>query len=128
MDILWKGLVGGVVTGLIAWLAKKGNILPGILPLFPTFALIALYLIGTKGDRRGFQQARTAGMVFIPAYVVFLAVCYISAQTVDIRAALALGLAGWFVTALATFLGPRLLRELGGQGSLQIWKCCVGMV
>ncbi len=50
MDILWKSLIGGVVTGLIVWLSKKGSVLPGILPLFPTFGLIALYIIGTKGD------------------------------------------------------------------------------
>ena len=42
MDILWKGIVGGLVTAAIVWLSRRGNTLPGILPLFPTFALIAL--------------------------------------------------------------------------------------
>jgi membrane protein GlpM len=29
--------------------------LPGILPLFPTFALIALPIVGAKGDTTGFR-------------------------------------------------------------------------
>ncbi len=42
MDIIWKGILGGLLTALIAFLSKRGNTLPGILPLFPTFAIIAL--------------------------------------------------------------------------------------
>eukprot|EP01035_Chromulina_nebulosa_P044153 gene44153-59786_t len=38
MDIVWKGVIGGLVTALIAWASKRGNVLPGILPLAPTFA------------------------------------------------------------------------------------------
>ena len=68
MDIVWKGLVGGLMTALIAWLAKQGNVLPGILPLFPTLTLIALYIVGTKGDAGGFQQACAAALKTVPAY------------------------------------------------------------
>lgn len=107
MDILWKGAIGGVVTGLIVWLSKRGNVLPGILPLFPTFALIALYLVGTKGDTRGFQQACGAAVKTIPAYLAFLIVCYLCIQRVNFRMALVLGLAAWFVVALAIFLAPK---------------------
>ena len=49
MDIVWKGVVGGLVTALIVWLSKRGNVLPGILPLAPTFAVIALLAVGAKG-------------------------------------------------------------------------------
>lgn len=30
MDIVWKGVVGGLVTALIVWASKRGNLLPGI--------------------------------------------------------------------------------------------------
>jgi len=76
MDVLWKGLVGGVLTALIALLAKKGNILPGILPLFPTLGLIALYILGLKQDPQAFKQASGATLKTIPAYFVFLIICY----------------------------------------------------
>lgn len=104
MDILWKSIIGGILTGIIVWLAKKGNILPGIIPLFPTFGLIALYIVGMKNDTLAFQQTCAASMKTIPAYLVFLIVCYFFIKTVDFRITLALGLSIWFVTALAIFL------------------------
>jgi uncharacterized membrane protein (GlpM family) len=110
MDILIKGIIGGLITALIAWLSTKGNVLPGILPLFPTFGLIALYLVGLKGDPVGFQETCLAAFKTIPAYLVFLGVCYVAVKKVHFRTALALGLAGWFLVALATFVSPLVRR------------------
>jgi uncharacterized membrane protein (GlpM family) len=76
MDIVWKAIVGGLVTAAIALLSRRGNVLPGILPLFPTFAVIALLLVGAKGDHAGFREACMAGAKTIPAYLAFLAVCF----------------------------------------------------
>jgi uncharacterized membrane protein (GlpM family) len=67
MDMIWKGIVGGLVTAAIVWLSRRGNILPGILPLFPTFALVALLIVGAKHDTSGFRQACLAGAKTIPA-------------------------------------------------------------
>ena len=116
MGILWRGVVGGLMTGLIAWLASKdsvlsGSILPGILPLFPTFGLIALYLVGESGDAAGFRRACLAGLKTLPAYAAFLLVCYWAARRMDYRQALLLGLAAWLAVALAIFLGPRWLAQ-----------------
>ena len=61
MDILWKGIVGGLVTAAIVFLSRRGNTLPGILPLFPTFALIGLLIIGAKGDQAAFRETCIAG-------------------------------------------------------------------
>src|SRR5947209_17965036 len=77
MDILWKGLIGGVVTALIVWASKRGDVLPGILPLAPTFAVIALVAVGSKGGDDGFRTTCLAGAKTIPAYLVFLATCYL---------------------------------------------------
>ena len=109
MDILWKGLVGGGLTAIIALLAKKGNILPGILPLFPTFALIALYIIGLKQDPQAFKQASSATLKTIPAYFVFLMICYFIIDKFDFKITLTLALLGWFLAAFIIFLGPKIL-------------------
>jgi uncharacterized membrane protein (GlpM family) len=61
MDILWKGLIGGIVTALIVWASKRGDVLPGILPLAPTFAVIALVAVGSKGSDDGFRTTCLAG-------------------------------------------------------------------
>jgi membrane protein GlpM len=105
--MIWKGVAGGVVTAAIVWLSRHGNTLPGILPLFPTFALIALLIVGAKGDSGGFREACLAGARTIPAYLAFLAVCYFAIDRVDYRIALLCGLIAWFVVALGIFLAPR---------------------
>jgi uncharacterized membrane protein (GlpM family) len=107
MDIVCKALVGGLVTAAIALLSRRGNVLPGILPLFPTFAMIALLIVGAKGDNAGFREACMAGAKTIPAYLAFLAVCYFAVGHVDYRIALAGGLVVWIVVALGIFLLPR---------------------
>jgi uncharacterized membrane protein (GlpM family) len=108
MDVVWKGLVGGLVTALIVLASKRGNILPGILPLAPTFAIIALLAVGSKGSTIGFRDACLAGMKTIPAYLVFLGGCYLLIARCDYRLAILGGLAAWLVAATAIFLAPRL--------------------
>jgi uncharacterized membrane protein (GlpM family) len=107
MEMLWKGIVGGLMTAAIVWLSKRGNTLPGILPLFPTFAVIALLIVGAKGDQLSFREACVAGAKTIPAYLAFLAVCYFAIGRIDYRLALLGGLAAWLAVALTIFLVPR---------------------
>ncbi|SDT14267.1 membrane protein GlpM [Bradyrhizobium canariense] len=107
MEIIWKGIVGGLMTAAIVWLSKRGNTLPGILPLFPTFALIALLVVGAKNDNAGFREACVAGAKTIPAYLAFLGVCYFTIGRLDYRVALLGGLATWLIVALAIFLALR---------------------
>jgi uncharacterized membrane protein (GlpM family) len=109
MDIVWKGVVGGLVTALIVWASRRGNILPGILPLAPTFAVIALLAVGAKADPGGFRDACLAGMKTIPAYLAFLGTCWLFIDKVDYRLAVIGGIAVWLVAALAIFLAPRYL-------------------
>jgi membrane protein GlpM len=101
MDIVWKGIVGGLVTAAIVWLSRRGNTLPGILPLFPTL------IVGAKGDKTGFREVCVAGAKTIPAYLAYLAVCYLAIGRVDYRIVLAGGLVAWFIVALTMFLAPR---------------------
>ena len=109
MDILWKGFIGGVVTALIVWASKRGDVLPGILPLAPTFAVISLIAVGAKGNEDGFRTTCLAGAKTIPAYLVFLGTCYLLIRRVDYRLAISGGLAAWLATALIIFLGPRAI-------------------
>jgi uncharacterized membrane protein (GlpM family) len=109
MDILWKALIGGIVTALIVWASKRGDVLPGVLPLAPTFAVIALIAVGSKGSEDGFRITCLAGAKTIPAYLVFLGACYLLIGRVDYRLAILGGLAAWLAAALVIFLGPRAI-------------------
>ena len=103
MDVVWKGLLGGIVTALIVLASKRGNVLPGILPLFPTFALFALLAVGAKGSAEGFRETCLAGAKTIPAYLAFLGVSALLVGKVDFRFAILGGLAAWLVSILALF-------------------------
>jgi uncharacterized membrane protein (GlpM family) len=107
MDVVWKGVVGGLVTAAIVWLSKRGNTLPGILPLFPTFAVIALLVVGAKGETAGFREACLAGAKTIPAYLAFLLVPYLVIDHIDYRLAVVGGMVGWIAVVIAMFVAPR---------------------
>jgi uncharacterized membrane protein (GlpM family) len=109
IEVAWKGLLGGLVTAAIVLASRRGNVLPGILPLAPTFAIIALLAVGSKGDAAGFRAACLAGAKTIPAYLTFLAASYALSTVVDFRLAVLGGLAAWLVVALAIFLAPSYL-------------------
>ncbi|MCY0149276.1 GlpM family protein [Hoeflea sp. G2-23] len=108
MDVVWKGIVGGLATALIVALSKRGNVLPGILPLFPTFGLIALLIIGAKGDMVAFRETCLAGIKTIPAYVAFLMACYWTIARVDFVTAVCVGILVWLTVAVVIFLGAGL--------------------
>lgn len=49
MSLLLKALIGAGVVVLIGILAKTRNYyIAGLIPLFPTFALIAHYIVGSE--------------------------------------------------------------------------------
>ncbi len=106
MDVLWKGLVGGLLTALIVMASKKGDVLPGVLPLIPIFAIVALLAVGSKGDAGGFRTACLAIGKTLPAYVVFLAACYALIGRLDYRLTIVGGMGAWLAVAGVIFLTP----------------------
>ena len=113
MNILVKALLGGLMTALIAWGSTKGNVLPGILPMFPTLTLISLFIVGTQGDAQDFRETCIATLKTVPAYLTFVLICTVAIKRVPFKTALLLGLGGWLLAALIVFLGPKLLQRLG---------------
>ena len=113
MSILIKALLGGLMTALIAWAATKGNVLPGVLPMFPTLTLISLFIVGTQGDALDFRETCLATLKTLPAYVVFVLICTVAIKKVPFKTALLLGLGGWLLAALIVFLAPKALQRLG---------------
>lgn len=73
MGLFFKAALGALVVLLIGVLAKTKNYyIAGLIPLFPTFALIAHYIVATE---RGVEALRTTivfGMWAIIPYFVYL--------------------------------------------------------
>lgn len=74
MGLLFKAALGALVVVLIALLSKTRNYyIAGLLPLFPTFAMIAHYIVASE---RGIEALRTTivfGMWAIIPYFIYLA-------------------------------------------------------
>ncbi len=92
MGLAVKAAIGALVVLLIGVLAKTKNYyIAGLIPLFPTFALIAHYIVASE---RGIEALRTTiifGMwAIIPYFVYLLSLWYFTAS---MRLPLALGAA-----------------------------------
>jgi len=92
MGLFIKAAIGALVVLIIGILAKTKNYyIAGLLPLFPTFALIAHYIVASE---RGIEALRTTiifGMwAIIPYFLYLLSLWYFIGM---MRLPLALGVA-----------------------------------
>ncbi|TKI07649.1 GlpM family protein [Martelella alba] len=100
MSLLLKALVGAAVVCLIAVMSKTRNYyLAGLIPLFPTFALITHYIVGAE---RGIEALRTTivfGLWAVIPYLFYLASLYLFVGTLRLPYALASAVVCWSLTA-----------------------------
>lgn len=100
MNLLLKALLGAAVVLLIGLLSKTRNYyLVGLLPLFPTFALIAHYIVGSE---RGVEALRTTILFGIWAaipYLVYLVSLYFFIGPLRLPYALLSSVICWSVAA-----------------------------
>lgn len=100
MDLVFKAALSAGVVVLLAILSKTRNYyIAGLVPLFPTFALIAHYIVG-KG--RGVEDLKTTilfGMWSIIPYFVYLAALYVLVDRMRLEASLALATVAWLMAA-----------------------------
>nr|WP_191622533.1 GlpM family protein [Pseudomonas fluorescens] len=95
-----KAAVGGAVVVLLALLAKTRNYyLAGLVPLFPTFALIAHYIVGKGRSVADLKATIVFGMWSIIPYFVYLAALYILVDRMRLEVSLALATVAWLVAA-----------------------------
>lgn len=77
MNLLLKALSGAAIVVLIAMLSKtRSYYIAGLLPLFPIFALIAHYIVGSE---RGVEALRTTilfGIWAVIPYLIYLISLY----------------------------------------------------
>ena len=78
MDLLLKAALGAAVVVILAALAKTRNYyIAGLVPLFPTFALIAHYIVGKGRSLDDLKTTILFGMWSIIPYFVYLSLIHI---------------------------------------------------
>ncbi len=100
MDLIFKALLGAAVVVILAALSKTRNYyIAGLVPLFPTFALIAHYIIGKGRSIDDLKTTIVFGMWSIIPYFVYLATLYVMVDRLRLEASLAVAAVAWLMAA-----------------------------
>jgi membrane protein GlpM len=100
VDLIFKALLGAAVVVILAALSKTRNYyIAGLVPLFPTFALIAHYIIGKGRSIDDLKTTIVFGMWSIIPYFVYLATLYVMVDRLRLEASLAVAAVAWLMAA-----------------------------
>lgn len=100
MDLIFKAALGAAVVVILAMLAKTRNYyIAGLVPLFPTFALIAHYIVGKGRSVDDLKTTIVFGMWSIIPYFVYLATLYVMVDRLRLEASLAVAAVAWLMAA-----------------------------
>lgn len=100
MDLIFKAALGAAVVVILAMLAKTRNYyIAGLVPLFPTFVLIAHYIVGKGRSVDDLKTTIVFGMWSIIPYFVYLATLYVMVDRMRLEASLAVAAVAWLMAA-----------------------------
>jgi membrane protein GlpM len=105
MSLFLKSLVGALAVLLIAILARsKSFYIAGLVPLFPTFALIAHVIVGTERSAADLQRTALFGLWSLVPYAGYLGAVYFGSTRWSLPVTLVAATGLWIVLALGLVL------------------------
>lgn len=105
MALVLKCLLGALAVLLIALLSKsKSFFVAGLVPLFPTFALIAHYIVGSERSAGDLHTTALFGLWSLLPYAVYLAAVYALSLRLALASTLAWATAAWVACAAVLLL------------------------
>jgi uncharacterized membrane protein (GlpM family) len=100
--LIFKALISALVVILIGILSKTRNYyIAGLVPLFPTFALIAHYIVGTERNIEALRTTIIFGLWAVIPYMVYLLSLYFFIASMKLPYALIAAVACWSLAAWA---------------------------
>lgn len=106
LSLFLKCVIGAAVVLLIALLSKsKAFYIAGLVPLFPTFALIAHVIVAQDKGGEALKQTALFGMWSLIPYFVYLLVVYILATKMPVWSCLGIATACWIIAAVVLTVG-----------------------
>ncbi|GKW29633.1 GlpM family protein [Pectobacterium brasiliense] len=100
MSLFIKSVIGALIVLLISVLAKSRNYyIAGLVPLFPTFALIAHYIVGTERGLEALRATILFGIWSVIPYLVYLISLYYFTAWMKLPQALLAAVVCWIVSA-----------------------------
>ena len=100
LSLFLKSLMGALVVVLIALLSKsKAFYIAGLVPLFPTFALIAHVIVASAQGAAAFQKTALFGIWSLIPYFIYLLMVYVLATRLSLVACLSVATVSWIIAA-----------------------------
>lgn len=105
ISLTLKCLLGALAVLVIALLSRSRSFfIAGLVPLFPTFALIAHYIVGTERSPRDLQATALFWLWSLAPYAVYLFAVYWPSTRMPLAATLVLATGAWVVAAAILLL------------------------
>jgi membrane protein GlpM len=94
-------VTGATISTLLGFLARHGQyFLIGLVPLFPTFAVIGHLLAAGAANTVGLRVAATFGLYSLLPYACYLLFTLIGSRHLSAYTSIGIGICTWFVVAL----------------------------
>lgn len=103
--LAFKSMLGALAVLLIALLSRsKSYFIAGLVPLFPTFALIAHAIVGSERGAAALRTTALFGLCSLLPYAVYLLTVFVLSVRLTLAATLASATLAWTVAAGALLL------------------------
>lgn len=100
-----KCLLGAAAVMMIALLSKSKNFfIAGLVPLFPTFALIAHYIVGSERSMEELRVTALFGLYSLLPYASYLLAVYYFSYRFSLVNTLTMAIAVWMASAMMLLL------------------------
>lgn len=112
LGLFLKCVLGAVVVLIIAVLSKsKAFYIAGLVPLFPTFALIAHVIVSQQQGAEALQKTALFGLWSLIPYFIYLLMVYVLATKMSMWSCLGLATLCWVVAAAGLIYGWQLHHQ-----------------
>lgn len=105
ISLILKCIMGVIAVLLIALLSKtKSFYIAGLVPLFPTFALIAHYIVGTERSHNDLRATALFGIFSLIPYAIYLLAVYWLSIKTTLTITLVTATLMWLIAAIILLL------------------------
>jgi membrane protein GlpM len=115
LSLLLKSLLGALAVLAIALLSKSKNfVIAGLIPLFPTFALMAHAIVGSERSMLALRSTALFGLWALIPYALYLLAVYYLSLRYTLTTTLLLATACWALAAAVLLWGWSKAYPVGG--------------
>lgn len=98
--LIIKALIGAMVVVLMSFAAKSKNYyIVGLIPLFPTFAIIGQIIIYSERSTEEFKSVVLFGMLALIPYFIYLLTLYFVIDHLNLTYSLIISVIFWLISA-----------------------------